>query len=136
MRNDDGKKIIEILEKIHINAEQNFTKLRSELDIFKNEINMGRNQNIHNGQSQWENESNGENPQNFQQHGSPYNSNFRRKQNKECDYCGKMGHVRKQCFIKMNDEQTPTMSTDLDTKVRFRAPDYKVNSVLCDELNQ
>jgi hypothetical protein len=71
-----------------------------------------------------------------------FNNNFRPKQHKECKYCWKMGHVEKDCYTRMNDErrgknQTPTMSTDLDTKVRFRTPDtYKVNSVLCDELNQ
>ena len=128
VRINDEKKIIEILERILISNGENFANIRTEMEDMQSQIN--------NGQSQWKNEGNGENPQNFQQHGSPYNSNFRPKQNKECNYCGKMGHVQKQCFIRMNDEQTPTMSTDRDTKVRFRAPDYKVNSVLCDELNQ
>ena len=76
----------------------------------------------------------GENYEQSWENGSPYNN--RTKQHKECNYCGKMGHTEKYCYIRMNDEQTPTMSTDLDTKVRFRTPDYKVNSILCDELNQ
>ena len=134
--------MVKLLEKMYISQEEGFAKLRTEIKPEREEI---ENQN-NNGQSQWENEGDENNQQNFQQNpwenGSSYNSNFRHKQHKECKYCGKMGHVQKDCYTRMNDErrgenQATTMSTDLDTKVRFRTPDtYKVNSVLCDELNQ
>ena len=74
---ENGKKIVDLLEKIYISQEEGYTKLRSEMgEIY---------------QQSWEN-------------GSPYNNIP--KQHKECNYCGKMGHVRKQCFIRMNDEQS------------------------------